>query len=372
MSTTFSSAAATIEDMAKAALIERLKAASEKGRGVAGAEPIKAEKKVMEFIGDVSTEEDGVPYSVLFGYLPPSGVDFYIPVYKDEDWDEDSRMFIPSLDEFKGFVVDHEVLEAEMLALVHGLKVLVVGPSGSGKTTLQKYICAKTRQPYLRINGRQDMESDAILGRPWVSEGSMHYELGELPKALKAGWFIAFDEPWKTPAGIQMALQRMYERGGILQIDEIPGTLKDKQIIPDPRTKFVMCDNVVGTGDSMDKFAATMIQDGSTLNRIDVVLNMGYLPMEKEVEMVMNMHSFIPKEMATKMVQLFNLLRVNYDQGELSVAASPRNLYTWGKMAGVLKSYEKAFQMVMLNRYAEESEKNTVRTHYSTVFTKCV
>jgi MoxR-like ATPase len=293
--------------------------------------------------------------------------DFPVPKYGDV-WAEEDKAYIPSKVKFNTFVVPKEQLEMEMLALRNNLKVLVVGPSGSGKTTLQEYIAAHINQPYLRINGRGDMESDSLLGKPWVSGGSMTYEMGELPKAMKAGWFVAFDEPWKTPSSIQMALQRMYEKDGILQLDDMPGSLADKQVVPDSRFRIVLADNVVGTGDNLDKYGATMIQDGSTLNRMDVVIKLGYLSSTEEVEMVCGMHPWINEMEARRMVQMFALLRKGYETGELSVAASPRNLYAWGAMAKSLGSMTKGFVATMLNRYAAEDEREAVHLHYSNVF----
>jgi len=80
------------------------------------------------------------------------------------------------------------------------------------------------------------------------------------------------------------------------------------------------------------------------------------------------MHPSIPEKWANKMVQLFNLLRVNYDQGELSVAASPRNLDAWGQLAIDLQDYESAFEITMMNRYADDVEKATVKSHWNNVF----
>jgi hypothetical protein len=54
------------------------------------------------------------------------------------------------------------------------------------------------------------------------------------------------------------------------------------------------------------------------------------------------------------------------------VAASPRNLFAWAEMAFMWKDYEYAFSMVMLNRYAEDSEREAVKSHYYTVFGKHV
>jgi energy-coupling factor transporter ATP-binding protein EcfA2 len=308
-------------------------------------------------------------FSKLFGYTPAKGGDFYVRAYQESDWVEEDHQFIPSMSKFCNFVIPEDVLAQEVRALELGLKVLVVGPSGSGKTTLQEFICAVLKQPYLRINGRQDMESDTLLGKPWVSGGTMEFMLGELPKALIKGWFIAFDEPWKTPAGIQMSLQRMYERGGILQLDDMVGTLADKQIIPLESSKFVLCDNVVGTGDGADKYGATMIQDGSTLNRIDVVLRLDYLSGEQEGEMLCKMHPTLDNTTAGSMVRVGHLIRVGYEQGELSAAFSPRNLDAWAMLSIAMGGCTReAFEATILGRYAEDAERGAVQEHYRNVF----
>ena len=359
----------TAKDMARDALIERMR---EKTGTTYVSTPV--EEKIVKPAGPFADTGAYVPkagevlYSVLFGQAPPTGLDFYVQTYSDSDWDDEDKLFIPNKLEFTNFVVDHGVLCVEMRALQANMKCLIVGPTGSGKTTLQKYICAMIRQPYLRINGRQDMESDTLLGKPWVSSGTMEYILGELPKAMIKGWFIAFDEPWKTPSGIQMALQRMYERDGVLQLDDMPGTLSDKQIVPKNTFRMVLADNVVGTGDGAQKYGATQIQDGSTLNRMDVVLKMGYLSHADEVGMVMKMHPEISRPYVEKMVRLGALIRLGYDQDELSAAFSPRNLDSWGKMAVAMQDIRAGFEATVLERYAEDSERAAVEEHYRNVF----
>lgn len=307
-------------------------------------------------------------YSELFGVVPPSGFDFNVPCYSDEDWSESDRAFIPDISKFEGYVINHDILEQELRALRNDLTVLVVGPTGSGKTSLQEYLCAVIRQPYLRINGRQDMESDTLLGKPWVDAGSMTFRLGELPKAMTSGWFVAFDEPWKVPAGIQMSLQRMLERGGILQIDDMPGDLADKQIVPKNTFKMVLCDNVVGTGDGAIRYGATQIQDGSTLNRLDIVLRMDYLSQAQEEKMLASMHEHLTKKQVSSMIKLARLLRVGFEQDELSAAVSPRNLYAWGLMYKELGDMKRAFEATIATRFAEETEHEAVMEHYRVVF----
>jgi len=311
-----------------------------------------------------------VKYSELFGQVPPSGNDWDVKVFADSDWDEDDKVFIPNKEKFDDYVINHAVMEQLIVGYNANMKMLVVGPTGSGKTSLQELLCAYINQPYYRINGRQDMETDTLLGKPWVSEGSMHYEKGELPKALKKGWYVAFDEPWKTPAGIQMALQRFYEKDGILQLDDMPGSLADKQVISDPRTRLVLSDNVVGTGDGADQYGATMIQDGSTLNRMDMVIKMPYMNQAEEATLIRKKHPAISKDAATKMVKFFNLVRTSYTQRIVSAAVSPRNYDAWANLATKLNNLEMACKWTVLERYAEDSEKAVVRDHYKTVFGK--
>lgn len=335
--------------------------------------PVKEESTVVEedFLPTEETPAENtttgaISYKTLTGSLPKDKEDFSIPCYKAEDWDEDGRAHIPTED--KSFVWDHTVAYPLLKAYVLNKKVLIVGPTGCGKTELVKQVCAKIKQPYLRINGRQDMESDTLLGKPWVSGGEMHFELGELPKALKKGWMIAFDEPWKTPAGIQMALQRYYEKDGVLQLDDMPGDLKEKTVVPDSKSRLVLCDNVVGTGDNMDKFGATLIQDSSTINRIDLVLRATYLELQQEIGMLRAKYGWLPESKARKMVQLANLVRAGFEQGELAATMSPRNLMSWAELSYDLKDYMEGFRYTMLNRFADDSEQGAVKKMWSTVF----
>lgn len=297
--------------------------------------------------------------------------DFPVRVFEKEEWNEEGLYYIPEADPNRE--IDHSVMYPFVLGMQTDEsgtydKCMLVGPTGSGKSTLAEYYCAKVGQPFFRINGRQDMESDAIIGHPWVEDGKMHFELGEIPKAMKAGWFVLFDEPWKTPSGIWMTLQRAMERGGILQIDGMPGELADKQVVPDPRHRMVLADNVVGTGDNVDKYGATLIQDSSTLNRIDMVLNVDYLKESTEVKLLRKKFKGIGKERAEHMIRLLNLLRRGFDQGELSSPASLRNIEAWARKAIQVRNYAISFSWVLLNRYSDESEKQAVRGFYFDVF----
>lgn len=340
--------------------------------------------EAMTAVGAVPIEKTKtVKYSELFGWsktvLKDSDgkemEDFDVVVYDDEHWDADGLANVPKKDKFKGRVIDHRAVYPFVLGMqpqFRGFKIMMVGPTGSGKSTLAEHYCAMVNQPFLRINGRQDMESDTLLGKPWVSEDSMEYKIGEWPKASKAGWFVLVDEPFKIPSGIWMTAQRHLERGGIWQLDDMPtDNVLDKQIVPKSSYRCVLADNVVGTGDNVEQYGATMIQDSSTLNRIDMVITVDYLKPAQEANIITKAYPAIPKHMATKMISLLNLLRAGFDSGELSSPASIRNIEAWSEMTYKLGGdYAKAFQWILLNRYADDTEAGAVRNHYFTVFGK--
>lgn len=354
---------ATKEDEAvTAALIEQMTS-----KRPATTTPVpKEEEKLFNEEWEDEALPNSVRYSELFGGLPKGKKDFFISVYKATDWPEEDREYIP--EDAKHHVIDHDVVYPFVLAIKNNMNTLLVGPTGSGKTSLCRLVAARLGMPYLRINGRQDMESDSLIGKPWVSNGSMEYMLGELPKARQKGWFIAFDEPWKTPAGIQMTLQRMYERNGILQLDDMPGSLKSKQIVPHERSRMVLCDNVVGTGDGVDKYASTLIQDSATLNRMEMVLKVDYLKEKDEVDLIVSKHAYIPKKQARYMVKLAQLIRQAFTSGDVSSVMSPRQLETWATIAHILGDYKQAFDYVMRERFPTDSEKATVQNFWTTVY----
>ncbi len=351
---------------------ESLAEAMAKARGSAAAmaEPEPEVKKALPKAKKYKDRYGDVKFSEVFGFPPPDGMpDLKAVVYSKKNWPKTDWPFIPEKSKFHDYVPNVEVLyQLWVSVLRNNKKALVVGPTGSGKSSLQEYFCAFIHQPMFRINGRGDMESDTLLGRPWVGKGGMEFIKGDLVVAAEKGHWILIDEPWKLPAPIQMALQRFYEKDGQFQLDDMPGSMEEKLITPDPKCRLVLCDNVVGTGDNIDQYAATMIQDGSTLNRIDVVFRQEYMKPELEAEMLVRACPDIGEHNARHMVDFVALCRVSYQQRALSAALSPRNLLTWAELAIQLESITTAAKWTFADRYAEDDEQQLIADHFKTVF----
>lgn len=348
------------------------KVGSDGGAKVAG-ETVKAPP--ADFLDDLADLTGATHlYSQTFPgadeYIIKSGqpdIDISSIMHEVEDWPEEDRQFIPEVDSH--YMWQHEVLYPCVSGLINKMKMLTVGATGTGKTTFHENLAGMLRQPFYRLGGRGDMESDTILGRQDIQDGTMDFLLGEFTKAYIRGYYVLLDEAWKLPANINMTFQRVLERNGLLQIDDARGDLKDKQFHAHDCTIIQLADNVVGTGDGADKYAATMIQDGSTINRMDMVLHLDYLKHDDEVAMLLNRFGdFLPEHIAKKVVQVAGLVRNGFQQDEVSATMSPRNLFTWMEMAKKVRSYPKAFEWTMLQRYADDTERAAISGIYSSVF----
>lgn len=337
-------------------------------------EPAKPEPEKL-FNSDVKSEAKvgAIMYSDTFegakAWLKQTGrpdIDISALVWERSDWDADDQAMIPELDPH--YIWQHDALYAVVQGQTMQLKSMLVGDTGTGKSKLHENLAAVYNQPFYRLNGRGDMESDTILGRVDIENGSTTFLLGEFTKRFVKGYYILLDEPWKLPASINMALQRPLEHGGILQIDDMKGDLADKQFKPHPRLQLNLADNVVGTGDDDGRWAGTNIQDHSTLNRVDMVVRLNYLPADQEAAMLEARFPEVTHRQAVRAVQLANLIREGVSEGALTVTMSPRNLMAWMKLAIKARSYEHGFIYTMLNRYAEQNERDTVINFWSTVY----
>lgn len=326
-------------------------------------EPDFAEEEEVEDSGDKAK------FSEVFKFNSPSGIDHPVTVYKKEDWDEHMQTFIPEPDDT--YVFNREALEQVLLAIEHNEKVNISGPPGSGKTTLIKEIAARTNRPYMRVNGKDGVEISSFLGQPWTAgDGKLEWRDGLLPMAVKEGYLLAFDEWTKVPAGINMALQWLLEDDGKLLIDDMPGEFHEKLVTPHDRFRLVLCDNVKGLGDGIDKFASTNVQDTATLNRFGVNVTMDYMSEDKEVELLRNKYPKLTEKLAKQMVQVANTVRSSYNEGNVSLTLSPRNLVKWAKWALYFRDSAKAFRMSYYEALADGSEKGHVEHLYKYVFGK--
>lgn len=298
--------------------------------------------------------------SITDNVLPASGIDHVITVYPEDTWDEEHRENIPEVDPY--FHWDADVLEEGLLSYELNTPWLCVGPPGTGKTSAGKQLAALLRQPYARFNGKDGIEPAAFLGYMTIKDGDTLWRDGLMAQAVEHGYYMAIDEIFKLPPGIQMAMQSLYERDGFLMLDEKPGTIKDKHIYPRKEFRILGTDNTKGTGDDLDKYPAGQMQDISSIDRFGITTEVGYLRPEVERKMLHTRYENVSEVTIKRAVAFANLVRDSFmESGDLSLTMSPRGLMVVCELIEKGISLERALTMTYLTKLGDDSEVNVAK-----------
>ena len=340
--------------------------------GESGEEVKKEKKKEPEIVlvAKVKTKDKGQRmFSEVFGYNPTTRPDFPVTVFKDEDWAEEVRIFVPKLTdvELLGYEPQKEAVEQLVSGLEEGDRVSISGPTGSGKSSMVKYVCQKLRRPVIRVNMNGDIESSAVFGQLVVESGATVWKDGPATDAIKYGAVLMVDEWTVMPPEITMGFQNPLEHGGFLFLKEKPGSSADKVIEPHEHTRYVFCDNTTGQGDETGAFAGTNVQNTATIDRFDMAIHLEYLGVDHELGVI---HSRVPdldKTVARKMVQYASQIRIAYGKTEMGLTMSPRTLINWARKIQQYGSIRNALTFSFLNKL-RDSDKKLASELYTKVF----
>lgn len=349
---------------------------------------LKKVRSLLKYTEDKPLLQEGQVWltDITGGRLPDSGVNRIITTYNMTKWEQDSAGIwhevnnlaypwlssavadIPQID--PDYFWDADVLEAIVLADALDEKVLLVGLPGTGKTSACKQYGAWIDQPFMRFNGKEGIEQSSFLGQLWVPEpGKMEWQDGLLPQGLKLNYIVCIDEVFKIPPGIQMALQTLYEKDGFLMLDDKPGTLYDKMVHPGEHFKMMLTDNVKGTGDSTEMFAATQMQDSSTIDRFGITANVNYLPREQEITMMRKKYGSSYTTVIKKLVQFAGMVREAYASGTIALTLSPRGLAVAMEMIVNHNVPDRtALQYAFVSKIADDIELQEIRQFIRTVW----
>jgi len=324
------------------------------------------EPKEPEVIPVITGDGELKLSDITDGRLPDSGVDHVFSFYPHGHWDNELSQDIPDVNE--EYYWDANVLEAIIIGYKLNERILLQGYPGTGKTTAIHQFAAWIQQPYMKLGGKDGVDPASFLGMPWAEVGGMDFKLGMLPQGLMQGYMICIDEIFKIPAGIMMTLQSLLEKGGVLIIDDMPGTVKDKTIIPVVEARIFTTDNVLGTGDDIGKFGSTQLQDTSTLDRIGITIKVDYLSEGQELKMLTKRYPKIKSTDIRKLISLANLVRSGYAKDEISLTLSPRGLMV------MLSIHEEAhlplpqaINLSFTNKIADDGERTAIAGFIRTI-----
>ena len=205
------------------------------------------------------------------------------------------------------------------------------GPTGCGKTSCVKQVMHALNYPVYELTGHSRLEFPDMVGHHTVHEGSMHYEYGPLPLAMKEGGLFLLNEidllDPSTAAGLNSILD-----GYPLTIAENGGEL----IVPHPMFRFVATANSNGGSDHTGLYQGVLRQNMAFMDRFTLV-ECGYMEEEEDVQLLAS-HApeSIDNSTLRQMIRFANAVRrlfMGYDAEDMDAAIevtfSTRTLIRW-------------------------------------------
>ncbi|CAB4131973.1 COG0714 MoxR-like ATPases [uncultured Caudovirales phage] len=282
--------------------------------------------------------------------------DFGVTMFSETTWDERIKSFVPSIN--PAYVIDKDLAANVLRAWELNERVLCYGPTGAGKSSLIEQLCAHTGRPFVRVNCTGDMDTSMIFGQLTAKDGSTIWVDGAVTEAVRYGAVFAWDEWDVTPPEISMGLQWLLEDEGKLFLKEMPGSTKDKQIVPHEHFRIVAIGNTQGQGDDTGAHAGTNVQNSATLDRFGTAIYVDYLEASVEEKMLTNKFpDTITKKAAKELVKLANLIRQGYKANQFNLTMSPRSLFSICNKVSFGMSLRAAFNLVYLNKLNDTQRK---------------
>lgn len=244
-----------------------------------------------------------------------------------------------------------EVTRLLYFAFEANKRVLLVGPPGTGKSELARNMCAHLGWGFRRMNFNGQATPRTLFGSPRAgAHGETYFLYGALPRAMRAGECILFDEISFIDADMAAGLHEPMEVGGNLTLLENGGEV----IEPHPNFRIIGTDNVGIQGDMTGMFHGTKPLNAAFIDRWSVQVRVDYLDQEAESKVLQKKVSGLPRQLADMMTSLAHQSRQQVDKAELLKPLTLRQLLDWAALAVQHRSVKVGWQNAVINKASEE------------------
>jgi len=288
--------------------------------------------------------------------------DLTVPAYREAD----AR--VPDLD--TDYLFDERTTLAILAGFAMDWRVLVTGFHGTGKSTHIEQVAARLKWPCLRINLDSHVSRIDLIGKDAIvlQEGKQvtEFQDGILPWAYQRNVALVFDEYDAGRPDVMFVIQRVLESSGQLTLLDQSRVLK-----PHPAFRFFATANTVGLGDTTGLYHGTQQINQAQMDRWSITTILNYLPAEHEERIVLakarHLQNAEGELVVRRMVQLANLTRSAFRNGDLATVMSPRTVITWTQNLSFFKDIAMSFELVFLNK-CDPSERALIGELYQRVF----
>ena len=271
---------------------------------------------------------------------------------------------VPEVDDAYRF--DRETTLAILSGFAYNRRVMIQGYHGTGKSTHIEQVAARLNWPCIRVNLDSHISRIDLVGKDAIvlRDGKQVTEFREgiLPWAIQHPVALVFDEYDAGRPDVMFVIQRVLEVEGKL-------TLLDQNRVmrPHPYFRLFSTTNTVGLGDTTGLYHGTQQINQGQMDRWNVVATLNYLPQEEEIEIVLakvpSYNTPEKREVVQAMVQVADLTRTGFMNGDISTVMSPRTVITWAENADIFKDMGFAFRLTFLNK-CDEVERPVVAEYY--------
>ena len=288
--------------------------------------------------------------------------DMEVPAFSD------GNDYVPVLDEAYRF--DRETTLAILAGFAHNRRVMIQGYHGTGKSTHIDQVASRLNWPCIRVNLDSHISRIDLVGKDAIvlldGQQVTAFKEGILPWCLQNPTALVFDEYDAGRPDVMFVIQRVLEVDGKL-------TLMDQSKVIRPHQYFRMfsTSNTVGLGDTTGLYHGTQQINQGQMDRWNIVSTLNYLAHDAEEEIVL---SKVPaynnpegQEIVKHMVELADLTRSGFVNGDISTVMSPRTVIMWGENAQIFKNLGFAFRLTFLNK-CDEMERPIVAEYYQRCF----
>ena len=276
--------------------------------------------------------------------------------------------YVPEIDTAYHF--DEQTTLVILAGFAHNRRVMIQGYHGTGKSTHIEQVAARLNWPCIRINLDSHVSRIDLVGRDAivVRDGKQVTEFreGMLPWALQHATAIVFDEYDAGRPDVMFVIQRVLEVEGKMTLLD-----QNRVIRPHPAFRLFATSNTVGLGDTTGLYHGTQQINQGQMDRWNVVATLNYLPEDEELKIVL---AKVPElsdkkglERGKQMIQLAELTRRGFMNGDISTVMSPRTVITWAENTRIFKDLGFAFRVTFLNK-CDEAERPIVAEYFQRCF----
>jgi cobaltochelatase CobS len=276
--------------------------------------------------------------------------------------------YVPAYDDAYRF--DRETTLAILAGFAYNRRVLIQGYHGTGKSTHIEQVAARLNWPCIRVNLDSHISRIDLVGKDAIvlrdGQQVTEFREGILPWCLQHPTALVFDEYDAGRPDVMFVIQRVLEVEGKLTLMDQAKVLK-----PHPYFRLFATANTVGLGDTTGLYHGTQQINQGQMDRWSIVTTLNYLEHDAEVDIVLaKVPSFNNKqgrERVSKMVELADLTRSGFMNGDISTVMSPRTVIIWGENTNIFKDLGFAFRLTFLNK-CDEMERPVIAEYYQRVF----